>query len=84
MLRLVEMMGDFNVIEEEWQEAEWLERVLHVAIAKTRKDVHSPIMRRIALCKKMCGGPGGRAGEAGKTTIFSVRWGVFFRIFWRF
>ena len=47
------------MIEEEWQKAEWLEWVLHVAIVKTRKDVYSPLLKRIALCEKLLEGKAG-------------------------
>ena len=54
------LMGEFNVIEEERHEAEWLERVLHAAIVKTRKDVYSPLLKQIALCEKWMEGQAGR------------------------
>ena len=48
----MELCGDFEVIEQERWDAERLESVLVHALAKTRKDVHRPILRRITRCEK--------------------------------
>ena len=51
-IELMELCGDFEVIEQERRDAERLESVLVQALAKTRKDVHRPILRRITRCEK--------------------------------
>ena len=51
-IELMELCGDFEVIEQERRVAERLESVLVQALAKTRKDVHRPILRRITRCEK--------------------------------
>ena len=59
-IQLAEMMGEFDVIEEERRDAEWMERVLHAAIVKTRKDVYGPLLKQIADCEKWMEGQAGR------------------------
>ena len=59
-IQLAELMGEFDVIEEERRDAEWMERVLHAAIVKTRKDVYGPLLKQIADCEKWMEGQAGR------------------------
>jgi hypothetical protein len=69
-IELMELIGDFDVIEEEWWDAERLESVLVHALAKTRKDVHSPILRRITRCEKWL-----EEGQAGGLERLEARGG---------
>jgi hypothetical protein len=66
----MELCGDFDVIEQERRDAERLECVLVQALAKTRKVVHSPILRRITRCKKWL-----KEGQAGGLKRLEAREG---------
>ena len=51
-IELMELIGEFEVIEQERRDAERLESVLVQALDKTRTVVHRPILTRIARCEK--------------------------------
>jgi hypothetical protein len=58
-IELMELIGDFDVIEEERRDAERLESVLVQALTKTHPEADRTL-------RKVAGGPGWRAGEAGE------------------
>jgi hypothetical protein len=51
-IELMELIGEFEVIEQERRDAERLESVLVQALDKTRTVVHRPILTRIARCER--------------------------------
>jgi hypothetical protein len=69
-IELMELCGDFDVLEQERRDAERLECVLVQALAKTRKVVHSPILRRITRCEKWL-----KEGQAGGLERLEAREG---------
>ena len=50
-IELMELLGEFEVIEQERRDAERLESVLVQALDKTRTVVHRPALTRIARCE---------------------------------
>ena len=51
-IELMELLGEFEVIEQERRNAERLESVLVQALDKTWTVVHRPILTRIARCER--------------------------------
>ena len=64
----MELIGEFEVIEQERRDAERLESVLVQALDKTRTVVHRPILTRIARCEKWL-----EKGQAGGLRL-EARW----------